>query len=116
VIRVQPSRVKSERAIRFAAVAARDYLGPGAVYAVAVASGFVDVDAVTLSTARQAAAGGIDPPTAWRVILVAYLTNLLFKTGIAGLLGSARLLEKLFWPVGVTLAAGAGLFLFWPDG
>jgi uncharacterized membrane protein (DUF4010 family) len=101
--------------ITLASVAAKDYFGASALYGVALISGFVDVDAITLSTARQATEGGIGTPTAWRVILVASLINLLFKAGIAGLLGSGRLAKLLLLPIGVALSGGAALLLFWPD-
>ena len=99
--------------ITLVSVAAKNYFGTSAIYGVAVLSGFVDVDAITLSTAQHAADGGIGTPTAWRIILVAFMSNLVFKTGIAGLLGSRRLMAKLLLPVGIALAGGAALLLLW---
>lgn len=100
----------------FVTAAAEDYFGAQALYAVAFISGFVDVDAITLSTSRLAAGARMDPATAWRVILTASLTNLLFKTAAAWALGSSRLMARLLLPVGVSLAGGIALLLLWPSG
>lgn len=98
----------------FATAAAKDYFGNRALYGVAAISGVVDVDAITLSTARLAAAERLSTDTTWRVILIATLANLLFKTGIAWVLGSTRLLLRLLLPIAATLAGGLALLLAWP--
>ena len=98
----------------FATAAAKDYFGDRALYAVAFVSGFVDVDAITLSTAQLANQERLSPQSAWHIILIATLTNLMFKTGIATLLGSTRLFVRLALPVGAAIAGGLGLFVFWP--
>jgi uncharacterized membrane protein (DUF4010 family) len=100
--------------VKLAAAAAKDYFGDRALYAVAFISGFVDVDAITLSTAQLADDERVSTGTAWRLIVIATLTNLAFKTGIATLLGSARLLARLAIPVGASIAGGVALLLFWP--
>lgn len=94
--------------------AAKDYFGNRALYAVAFLSGFVDVDAITLSTAQLANQGRLSPQTAWRVILIATLTNLAFKAGLATLLGSTRLLARLALPMVAAVVGGIALFVFWP--
>jgi uncharacterized membrane protein (DUF4010 family) len=100
--------------VKLAAAAAKDYFGDRALYVVAFVSGFVDVDAITLSTAQLASDERVTTGTAWRVIVIATLTNLAFKTGIATLLGSARLLTRLALPVGAAIAGGIALLLLWP--
>lgn len=97
----------------FATAAAKDYFGNRALYAVAFISGFVDVDAITLSTAQLANQERLSSQTAWHIILIATLTNLAFKTGIATVLGSTRLLVRLALPVGAAIAGGLALFVFW---
>jgi uncharacterized membrane protein (DUF4010 family) len=97
-----------------ATAAAKDYFGDRALYAVAFVSGFVDVDAITLSTAQLADDERLSARTAWRVIVIATLTNLAFKTGIATLLGSSRLLARLAPYVGLAIAGGVALLLLWP--
>lgn len=99
----------------FVTAAAKDYFGEQALFGVAFVSGFVDVDAITLSTAQLAVAGRLESDMAWRVILIATLSNLVFKTGIATIIGSRRLLAHLLIPVGAALAGGIALLLLWPD-
>jgi uncharacterized membrane protein (DUF4010 family) len=98
----------------FATAAAKDYFGDRALYVVAFVSGFVDVDAITLSTAQLANHGRLSPQTAWRVILIATVTNLVFKIGIATLLGSTCLFARLVLPVVAAITGGIALFTFWP--
>lgn len=100
--------------IIFVTAAVKDYFGDRALYAVAFVSGFVDVDAITLSTAQLANQERLSSQTAWQIILIATLTNLAFKTGIATLLGSTRLFVRLALPVGAAIAGGLALFVFWP--
>jgi uncharacterized membrane protein (DUF4010 family) len=101
--------------ITLATAAAKDYLGNRALFALAFVSGFVDVDAITLSTARLAASKRLDTSTAWRVILIAALTNLLFKAAVAWALGSKRLLLRMAIPFAAILAGGLVLLFIWPD-
>jgi len=97
-----------------ATAAAKEYFGNRALYVVAFISGCVDVDAITLSTAQLANQGRLSSQTAWRVILLATLTNLAFKTAVATLLGSARLLVRLALPMVAAVVGGIALFVFWP--
>jgi uncharacterized membrane protein (DUF4010 family) len=98
----------------FVTAAAKDYFGERALYAVAFVSGFVDVDAITLSTAQLANQERLSPQATWHIILIATLTNLVFKTGIATVLGSTRLFMRLALPVGAAIVGGLALFVFWP--
>jgi uncharacterized membrane protein (DUF4010 family) len=101
-------------AIIFATAAAKDYFGDQALYAIAVISGFVDVDAITLSTAQLAAVQRVDVTTAWRVIMVALLVNLVFKAGATLLLGSAALFVRVALAFGVSIAGGVLILWVWP--
>jgi uncharacterized membrane protein (DUF4010 family) len=73
----------------------RHQIGDSGLYWVAMIAGLTDVDAITLSTAKMASLGQLDPGRAWRVILVAFTSNLAFKIGIVAVLGSARLLLRI---------------------
>lgn len=97
----------------FSTAAAKDYFGNEALYLVAMISGFVDIDAITLSSAQLAAAGRIDTNTTWRVILIASLTNLVFKAGMALILGSPKLFRRLLLPFGASIAGGLLILLAW---
>ncbi len=102
-------------AVLFSVAAARHYAqGSGALFGVAALSGLTDVDAITLSTARMVDAGRLDESTAWRLVVVATLSNLVCKGVIAFALGGrafgARL--ALFFALGI--GAGALLLALWP--
>lgn len=102
-------------AVLFAVAAARHYTeGSGALYGVAALSGMTDVDAITLSTARLVASDRLEPGTAWRLIVLATLTNLLFKGVLAFVIGGRALGRRLLLPFGLGLAAGCALLCFWP--
>jgi uncharacterized membrane protein (DUF4010 family) len=101
-------------AIVFATAAAKAYFGDQALYGVAVVSGVVDVDAITLSTAQLAAAERIDPTTTWRVVMVAMLVNLVFKAGMSLVLGSSALFVRVALAFGISIAGGALILWAWP--
>jgi uncharacterized membrane protein (DUF4010 family) len=94
--------------------AAQDRLGDAGLYAAAALSGLTDVDAITLSTSRLVATERLAGSTGWRLILVAVMSNLVFKLGIATTLGSRRFARKLASLVVVALGTGVGLLLLWP--
>lgn len=102
-------------AVIFVTAAAKDYFGDHAIYAVAVISGVVDVDAITLSSARLGAAGRLEGPSVWRVVMLASLSNVVFKTAAVLALGSAALFARVLPITLLTLGAGTGLILAWPD-
>jgi uncharacterized membrane protein (DUF4010 family) len=93
---------------------ARERFGTAGLYAVAAISGLTDVDAITLSTSRLVEGGGLDVRTGWRAILLASLSNLVFKAGIVAVLGGGRLFLRIALLFGAALAAGAVILWFWP--
>jgi len=97
----------------FLSAAAREAAGPEALYAIAVLSGTVDMDAVTLSSARLAGAGRIEGATASRLILLAVLTNLVFKAGIVFALGSRSLFRRVALAFAVPAIGGIAILLLW---
>lgn len=97
--------------IRFGSVAAQEHFGAGGLYAVAILGGFTDVDAVALSVAQpngdnasEAAAG-----SPWRAILIASLSNLVFKGVLVAILGGRELVRLISVPFGAILLAGAAI-------
>jgi uncharacterized membrane protein (DUF4010 family) len=101
--------------VLLAAAAAKEHLGNRGLYVVAVLSGLTDMDAITLSTARLAQDGRLGSGTAWRVILVAMLANLVFKGALVGVLGPRPLLRRILLLFGVAgVASIALLFVLWP--
>lgn len=98
----------------FVVAAVQDRFGAQGLYVVAVVSGLTDVDAITLSTANLVRDGHVDPSTAWRVIVLAALSNVGFKAGVASVLGGRALAWRALVGLGLTLATGAALLALWP--
>lgn len=88
--------------------------GARGLYAVSVVSGLTDVDAITLSVARLVGSGQIGPDLGWRLVVVGVLSNLVFKGGLAALLGDARLRRFILAIFGLQVLAGAAVLAFWP--
>lgn len=97
-----------------AIAAAKEYFGNRGIYVVALISGFTDVDAITLSTANLAGAGQIETDTAWRAMVIATLTNMIFKAGAAGMLGGLALLKRVLLLFCIPFSAGLAVLIFWP--
>jgi uncharacterized membrane protein (DUF4010 family) len=97
---------------------ARTYFGGQGLYGIAVLSGLTDMDAITLSTARlvQAGtdAGGIDATLGWRLIVIASMSNLVFKWGITALAGDRSLRWLAASLLAAPLVAGGLLLWLWP--
>lgn len=79
--------------------AGQRYFPERGTYAVAFFAGLSDMDAITLSTARvvQNNAGGeaMSPARGARLIVIASMSNLLFKWGITLLMGHPRLARRV---------------------
>jgi len=101
-------------AVIFAVAAAKEHLGNTGLYAVAAVSGLTDVDAITLSIANLAEAGRVETQTAWRAVLLAALSNLVFKGALAGALGGTPLLRRVAPLFGCSLLSGVLILLAWP--
>ena len=97
----------------FAVAAAKEHLGDSGLYGVAIISGLTDMDAITLSNAQLVRAGRLAADTAWRLILVASLSNLSFKAGTVALLGGQTLLKRILAGYAVTIVVGLGLVVLW---
>ena len=102
--------------ITLAIAAAKEYFGHRGIYVVALISGFTDVDAITLSTAGLSNAGTIEINTAWRAMVIATLTNMIFKAGAAGILGGLELFRRVLLLFGLPFAAGLAVLFAWPHG
>jgi uncharacterized membrane protein (DUF4010 family) len=100
--------------VTFVIAAVEAEVGLSALYPVALVAGLTDVDAITLSSSQLVAHGRLDGEVAWRMVLVATLSNLAFKGVMAGILGGKRLLRFLAPAFGLTLLAGIAVLGFWP--
>jgi len=98
--------------IILAVAAAKQRFEDRGLYAVAIISGLTDMDAITLSISRLVGEERLDPAQGWRVIVLAILSNMVFKSALAGALGGWRLfliVAGLFSVVGVL---GVSLLIF----
>lgn len=100
--------------VLLAVAAARQHLGDAGLFTVAAISGLTDVDAITLSTAQLVKSGDLAAGTAWRAILVAGVSNLVFKGGTVVALGSKRLRKPVLVGFGVATVVAALLVWLWP--
>jgi uncharacterized membrane protein (DUF4010 family) len=101
--------------VLLAVAVAKEFFGSAGLYMVAVISGLTDLDAITLSTGQLAGSEAIDAVTAWRVILIAIMSNFLFKFGIVAALGSSALMRWIGCAFAAALVAGGAILLFWPS-
>ncbi|TCL72280.1 MgtC/SapB family protein [Rhizobium sp. BK251] len=83
-----------------------DHVGASALYAVAAISGLVDVDAITLSTARLAGST-VTIATAAEVILIAVAVNVATKVALAFTAGSRPYASALAAASGIAIGLGA---------
>lgn len=102
--------------VSFIVAAVKTEFGVQALYPVALIAGLTDVDAITLSSSKLVAQGRLEPGTAWRVILVASLSNLVFKAGMVAAIGGRKLLRFVLPAFGAILIVGVGILLWWPAG
>ncbi len=82
---------------------------------VSIISGLTDVDAITLSLSNTIKDGGLAAERGWGLILIAALSNLVFKAGTAVVLGSRSLAKYIVGATVLTLGAGALVLWFWPE-
>ena len=87
-----------------------DMAGPRGLYAVAAASGLTDVDAITLSTLRLFNLQSITDEQAVFAILIAFVANLVFKSGLVWSIGGWRMARHVI--AGMSAIAG-GLAIGW---
>ena len=93
---------------------AKDHFGNSGLYAVALVSGLTDMDAITLSTARLAAAGTVETASAWRAVLIAAMANFAFKFAMVATLGARALTGRVALVFGFALAAAGMILWLWP--
>ncbi|GGW39952.1 MgtC/SapB family protein [Arenibacter certesii] len=100
--------------ILLAVAFAKEEFGNEALYAVAIISGLTDVDAITLSLSQLVKGGSLETTTGWRLILLASLSNLVFKGIVAAVMGTRELTKWIAYSFGVAVVAGVLLIWLWP--
>lgn len=88
-----------------------DVAGDAGLYAVALASGLTDVDAITLSTLRLHDRGGIGPGPVVVVIVLAVCANTVFKLGLVLSSAGMPLFARCVGPM-AAVAAGLAIAAF----
>lgn len=99
--------------VLFAAAAARQLFGETGSVVVAALAGLTDVDAITLSTIHLVESGVLSTDLSWRLILIAVLSNLVFKAGLVGVIGRGGPLRSIAPYFAVAGGCGVGLLIFW---
>ncbi len=100
--------------VLLAIAAAKDRFGTAGLYVVASISGLTDMDAITLSTARLVENGRLEPSSGWRAILVASMSNFVFKFGIVAFLAHRSLILGIAAAFGAALVCGTLILWLWP--
>ena len=101
--------------ILLAVAAAKDFFGEEGLYVVSIISGLTDVDAITLSLSNSMNSGEIESHLAWKLILIASLSNLVFKAGVASSLGTKQLAKYVWISFSLAIAAGLIIIFLWPE-
>lgn len=99
--------------VLLAVAAAKAHFGDKGLYLVAALSGLTDVDAITLSTAQLVSTDRLEADHGWKIVLIALLSNMVFKGCAVAVLGSRQLLKNVALSFGIVLAVGILLLLLW---
>ena len=101
--------------ISFISALVKDNFGNEALYFVSIVSGLTDLDAITLSTAKMTEEKNIETSLGWRLILVATLSNLVFKGGMAMAMGNKQLGKVVGSLFAILIISGVLIIIFWPS-
>jgi len=101
-------------AILLAVAFANEEFGGDALYVVAIISGLTDVDAITLSLSQLIKTDSLSVTSGWKLILLATLSNLVFKGIMAGVLGTKQLAKWITLTFGIAIIVGVFLIWLWP--
>jgi uncharacterized membrane protein (DUF4010 family) len=101
--------------VLFVIAAAQAEFGDAGLYWVSVLSGLTDMDIITLSTTQMIQQERVSFDTGWRMIVIGAMAHMVFKGGIAALMGHRRLMFHLAIFFGLAILGGVGIVLFWPE-
>lgn len=93
----------------------KEKFGNNALYIVSIISGLTDVDAITLSLSQLIKEGTLKATVGWKLILLAGLSNMLFKGVMAIVLGAKELMKWIIIAFGITIIFGLLVMFFWPE-
>lgn len=89
------------------------YFGESGVYVAAFLSGFVDVDAIVLSSLESVKLGEMEPLLAERAILIAIAVNNMVKILYVAVLGNRKMVGKVAVGIIITTLVGVLTWLVW---
>jgi uncharacterized membrane protein (DUF4010 family) len=98
--------------VLFVVASVKELYGSRGLYAVAALSGLTDVDAITLSTAQLVNTGRLNADDGWKLIVVAAISNLIFKAGAVAALGRRKLFVRILPAYGIVIVAGLLMLFF----
>ncbi|TXD85494.1 MgtC/SapB family protein [Subsaximicrobium wynnwilliamsii] len=93
----------------------KETFGNNALYIVSIVSGLTDVDAITLSLSQLIKEGSLEASFGWKLILLAGLSNMLFKGIMAIVLGAKSIAKWIAVSFGITIATGLLILWLWPE-
>lgn len=91
----------------------RQWLGTTLTYLSGAIAGIADIDAITISTAKWAAMTPESNRQAVVIILLAMMSNSLFKLSVSVFNGAPELRKPVLLGFGLALLIGAGFLVFW---
>ena len=95
--------------ILFAVAIAKKHTAIFGLVAVSAFSGLTDMDAITLSTARLFKEGKLTPDEAMKIIIIAIMSNTVFKGAMVRIWGGSQLFRVIFIPWLAVLIVGLGI-------
>lgn len=90
--------------------------GNKTLYLVSIISGLTDVDAITLSLSQMMKGGRLQTDLGWKLILLASISNLVFKGIMAVILGAKELIRWIVISFGIAISTGLLIIWLWPPG
>jgi uncharacterized membrane protein (DUF4010 family) len=93
----------------------KQQFGNNALYIVSIISGLTDVDAITLSLSQMMKGDRLQADLGWKLILLASVSNLVFKGIMAIVLGAKDMAKWIAMAFGVAIATGLLIIWLWPQ-
>lgn len=89
--------------------------GNNALYIVSIISGLTDVDAITLSLSQMMKGERLHTDLGWKLILLATISNLLFKWILAIVIGARSIAKWITVAFGISITSGLLIIWLWPQ-
>jgi uncharacterized membrane protein (DUF4010 family) len=99
--------------VTFLMFGSRQWLGTTMTYLSGAVAGIADIDAITISTAKWAAMSPGQNRQAAIIILLAVMSNSVFKLLVSVFNGSAEIRRPVLTGFGLVLLVGAAFLIFW---